>query len=69
MLFSMLLVMTVLATGCGGFQASRSVSPLDFFAPRFMRNEPPPTQEPASPRELTVAPKPGSVAGAGEAKS
>jgi hypothetical protein len=32
----------LLASGCGGISASKSVSPLDFFAPGLLQADPPP---------------------------
>ena len=37
----MLAALPLVATGCGGIQASKSVSPLDFFLPGIMMAEPP----------------------------
>jgi hypothetical protein len=35
-------LMVLLATGCGGFTASKSVSPASFLLPGIMQNSPPP---------------------------
>jgi hypothetical protein len=34
----------LLAAGCGGINASRTVSPLDFFLPGLLQATPPPAQ-------------------------
>ena len=39
-LFKILLViLAIIGTGCGGFAASRSVSPMDFIMPRVMNQD------------------------------
>jgi len=40
-LFSALLL---LAAGCGGINASKSISPLDFFLPGLLKADPPSVQ-------------------------
>jgi hypothetical protein len=35
------LLALTLVTGCGGFTASKSISPLDFLLPGLLRNDPP----------------------------
>jgi len=37
------LALLLLAAGCGGISASKSVSPLDFFMPGLLKADPPPT--------------------------
>jgi hypothetical protein len=56
-LLTILQVMILIAatTGCGGFAASRSVSPASFFMPGLLRVEPPapPKEFPAPPPATT----------------
>jgi hypothetical protein len=37
------LALLLLVAGCGGINASKSVSPLDFFLPGLLKADPPPT--------------------------
>jgi hypothetical protein len=37
------LAMLLLVAGCSGINASKSVSPLDFFLPGLIKADPPPT--------------------------
>jgi len=39
----MFVALTVATSGCGGINASQSVSPLDFFLPGIIKNSPAPT--------------------------
>jgi len=39
----MLVAMAAGVAGCGGINASKSVSPLDFFMPGLIKATPPPT--------------------------
>ncbi len=41
-----LAALPLLAAGCGGFSASRTVSPLDFLLPGIIKAEPPQTNAP-----------------------
>jgi hypothetical protein len=50
---SLLTLMAVMATGCGGISASKSVSPLDFFMPGLMQNRP---ASPQIPTETNSVP-------------
>jgi hypothetical protein len=44
----------LMATGCGGFSGSHSVSPASFLLPGLLKNEPPPPAEAPAPQlELT----------------
>lgn len=46
--------MALVATGCGGFSGSHSVSPASFLLPGLLKNEPPPPAEAPAPQlELT----------------
>jgi hypothetical protein len=48
---AMLAAMALFAAGCSGINASKSVSPLDFFLPgmgSFLKVEPPATNAPAA---------------------
>jgi hypothetical protein len=40
-----LLAVFVFGTGCSGIHASKSISPLDFFLPGIMKNDPAPSPE------------------------
>jgi len=41
MIFALLLALpAALSCGCGGIQASKTISPLDFFLPGIMQNAP-----------------------------
>jgi hypothetical protein len=40
-------ILSVVTTGCGGFTASRSISPATFLLPGIMKNDPPPASVPA----------------------
>jgi hypothetical protein len=48
-----ILLVAVLATGCSGINASKSVSPLDFFLPGLLLNVP---SSPGIPVETNAAP-------------
>jgi len=41
--FASYLALLLLVAGCGGINASKSVSPLSFFLPGLMKADPPPT--------------------------
>jgi hypothetical protein len=41
-LAGLLCLIALLATGCGGINASHSISPASFFLPGLMKNEPQP---------------------------
>jgi hypothetical protein len=41
-------ILTVCTAGCGGINASHSVSPLDFLLPGLIENRPAPANPPAS---------------------
>jgi hypothetical protein len=45
-----------LATGCGGIQASKTITPLDFILPGLLQTEPPPapTSDPSVPEAEPV---------------
>jgi hypothetical protein len=53
---AMLVATLALGAGCGGFHASKSVSPATFLLPGLMKNQTPATQDsvipPAPPGEL-----------------
>ena len=49
----LLALVAATATGCGGINASKSISPLDFIMPGLMQNHPKP---PETPIETTNAP-------------
>lgn len=40
--------------GCGGISASKSVSPLDFFLPGLIQNQPQPAQPPGTATNSTA---------------
>jgi len=44
----------MLLAGCGGINASHTVSPMDFLLPGFMQNEPPQTNAPAVAAQFPV---------------
>ena len=44
----MLLALALCSTGCGGINASKSVSPASFFLPGLMKADPPSTNAPAA---------------------
>ncbi|HXR05230.1 MAG TPA: hypothetical protein VN836_11035 [Verrucomicrobiae bacterium] len=44
----MLLALAVGGTGCGGVNASQSVSPASFFLPGLLKADPPATNAPAA---------------------
>jgi hypothetical protein len=46
-------LIAALATGCSGINASKSISPLDFFLPGLMQNCPP---SPVIPLETNTVP-------------
>jgi hypothetical protein len=49
--------MLLLVAGCSGINASKSVSPLDFFLPGLMKADPPPSNlDPAQPIPATTEP-------------
>ncbi len=50
------MLLLVLSAGCGGFSASRTVSPLSFFLPGLMKADPPPTPVPAQ-QDLSPQPE------------
>ena len=54
-----LALIALVATGCSGINASKSVSPLDFFLPGLLQNRPP---APVSPIQTNAVP---ALAGAG----
>jgi len=41
-------MLAMLAVGCGGINASKSVSPLDFILPGLIKTGPQPTNPPAT---------------------
>jgi hypothetical protein len=43
-----LALLSAVATGCSGINASKSVSPIDFLLPGLMQNSPPPLVIPTS---------------------
>jgi hypothetical protein len=45
---AMLMVLALFSTGCGGINASQSVSPASFFLPGLMKADPPSTNAPAA---------------------
>jgi hypothetical protein len=56
--FALYPALLLLVAGCGGINASKSVSPLDFFLPGLMQADPPPAQQPdrAAPAAEPVMP-------------
>lgn len=60
-LFALLLSVAVFSTGCGGFAASRSFSPLDFVMPHAMDQRPSSPSDSPARRDMTFAPKPASA--------
>jgi len=44
----MLMVLALCSTGCGGINASQSVSPASFFLPGLLKADPPSTNTPAA---------------------
>jgi len=44
----MLAALALCATGCGGINASQSVSPASFFLPGLLRADPPATNPPVA---------------------
>jgi hypothetical protein len=54
----LLALIAVVGSGCGGINASKSISPLDFLLPGLMQNEPPAPLIPSAtnaPPELAQA--------------
>lgn len=47
-------ILAVGTAGCGGLNASRSVSPLDFILPGLIQNGPPPVNPPATTNSVSV---------------
>jgi hypothetical protein len=51
----MLAATSLLSSGCGGINASKTVSPLDFLLPGIIKADPAPVpQNPAAPLPKTV---------------
>jgi hypothetical protein len=50
---AMLVALAVASAGCGGINASKSVSPASFFLPGLMKAGPPATNAPAALPEIS----------------
>jgi hypothetical protein len=55
--FAIIPALALLAAGCGGIHASKTVSPLDFFLPGLIKADPPPANsDPRQPAPATAEP-------------
>jgi len=52
------LALLLLVAGCGGINASKSVSPLDFFLPGLLKADPPPSHSDPDQLKPSVTPVP-----------